>query len=453
MVRGPTTCCATATAVRWPSSRPSASPSIPADAAAQAKAYAEQLKVPYIFLSNGHEVRFWEWQREAFPARSRPSSSRTTWSAAPPRSGARDPLKFPSTAASSSATTRSLHRHPLPRDPPGPAQAAGRDGHRHRQDPHRRRLHQAPVRGQRRHPRAVPGRSHPAGQADRGRLRRAPADYPAYVLRAGRRFQDEKRITITTLQSMVNIYAEYSSGISTWSSATNATAASMASGAACSSTSTASRSASPPRPALPTWKMAARRGDKLFVRDTLRFFEVDKPDLLLQAEGRHPRRLPRAVPDLQGQDGQDRGRRRLRGQPDELDWSAMDATTRAELEQDLRRRQDHRGRPLGLERRFTIPERNRAIVREFRQVLDNGYLDARACCASRCSARPSSSPSPSATPKRWRNCSMQSSPTRSLPEVRYADYVVSGMGADDTMDGMTKIRASRRSRSRRSWCR
>jgi len=37
-------------------------------------------------------------------------------------------------------------------------------------------------------------------------------DYPAYVLRAGRRFQDEERITITTLQSMVNLYAEYSSG-------------------------------------------------------------------------------------------------------------------------------------------------------------------------------------------------------------------------------------------------
>lgn len=37
-------------------------------------------------------------------------------------------------------------------------------------------------------------------------------DYPAYVLRAGRRFQDEKRITITTLQSMINIYGEYSSG-------------------------------------------------------------------------------------------------------------------------------------------------------------------------------------------------------------------------------------------------
>ncbi len=39
----------------------------PGDAAAQAKAYAEQLGVPYAFLSNGNEVLFWEWQREAYP--------------------------------------------------------------------------------------------------------------------------------------------------------------------------------------------------------------------------------------------------------------------------------------------------------------------------------------------------------------------------------------------------
>jgi type I restriction enzyme R subunit len=32
------------------------------------------------------------------------------------------------------------------------------------------------------------------------------------VLRAGRRFQDEKRITITRLQSMVNTYRSYSRG-------------------------------------------------------------------------------------------------------------------------------------------------------------------------------------------------------------------------------------------------
>ena len=39
----------------------------PAEAADQAVAYAKQLKVPYIFLANGEEIRFWEWEREAHP--------------------------------------------------------------------------------------------------------------------------------------------------------------------------------------------------------------------------------------------------------------------------------------------------------------------------------------------------------------------------------------------------
>jgi type I restriction enzyme R subunit len=39
----------------------------PAEAEVQARGYAEQLKVPYIFLANGEEIRFWDWQREAFP--------------------------------------------------------------------------------------------------------------------------------------------------------------------------------------------------------------------------------------------------------------------------------------------------------------------------------------------------------------------------------------------------
>ena len=34
---------------------------------AQAVAYAKQLKVPFVFLANGEEVRVWEWEREAYP--------------------------------------------------------------------------------------------------------------------------------------------------------------------------------------------------------------------------------------------------------------------------------------------------------------------------------------------------------------------------------------------------
>lgn len=39
----------------------------PGDAAGQAREYARQLGVPFVFLSNGSEVQFWEWEKEAFP--------------------------------------------------------------------------------------------------------------------------------------------------------------------------------------------------------------------------------------------------------------------------------------------------------------------------------------------------------------------------------------------------
>ena len=39
----------------------------PGEAAEQAKHYAQQIGVPYVFLANGAEVQFWEWEREAFP--------------------------------------------------------------------------------------------------------------------------------------------------------------------------------------------------------------------------------------------------------------------------------------------------------------------------------------------------------------------------------------------------
>jgi type I restriction enzyme R subunit len=37
----------------------------PVEAERQARQYAEGLDVPYVFLANGEEVWFWEWQREA----------------------------------------------------------------------------------------------------------------------------------------------------------------------------------------------------------------------------------------------------------------------------------------------------------------------------------------------------------------------------------------------------
>ena len=39
----------------------------PGEATAQGKKYAQQLGVPYVFLANGKEILFWEWESEAYP--------------------------------------------------------------------------------------------------------------------------------------------------------------------------------------------------------------------------------------------------------------------------------------------------------------------------------------------------------------------------------------------------
>jgi type I restriction enzyme R subunit len=38
-----------------------------AEGEAQAIGYAKQLKVPFVFLANGEEIRVWEWDKEAYP--------------------------------------------------------------------------------------------------------------------------------------------------------------------------------------------------------------------------------------------------------------------------------------------------------------------------------------------------------------------------------------------------
>ncbi len=113
--------------------------------------------------------------------------------------------------------------------------------------------------------------------------------------------------------------------------------------------------------------------DGMFVRDTLRFFEVDRPTFRYGlreaiAEGYLvPYGIYRALTVKTAAEGGFPVRR------DELDWTAMDESTRAEFEELFAASDTISVDPRALERKFTIPERNRAIVREFREVLENGF--------------------------------------------------------------------------------
>lgn len=416
----------------------------PADAAEQARNYARQLNVPYVFLANGQEIRFWDWQREAYP----------------------HPVKtfFKQDDLERRAATAQVKRDPL--EVPIDARIAGRDYQGECIDAlckemgqGRRKLlvEMATGTGKTRTAAALIKRLFEANAitrvlflVDRIPLAKQTedafaehlTDYPAYVLRAGRRFQDEKLITITTLQSMVNIYGEYSSGYfdlvisdechrsiyGKWSGVLK-----HFDGVQIGLTAT---------PCVANLEnLNADEEDKLFVRDTLRFFEVDKPTFSYKLKDAiHdgylvPYQIYKAQTVKTAAEGG------FDVKKDELDWTAMDAATRVEFEQLFKNSDSITVDPNALERRFTIPERNRAMVREFRQVLENGYLDHKGVLRKPLLGKTiifAVSKRHAATLAELLDTEFADK--KPTPEVRYADYVVSGMGPEDTVDGMTKIK-------------
>ena len=199
-------------------------------------------------------------------------------------------------------------------------------------------------------------------------------DYPCHVLRPGRGFDRAKRITIATLQTMIAEYRELSPGYfdlvitdechrsiyGKWSGVLRHFDSIQLGLTATPCTAEENAVADPE--------------DGLFVRDTLRFFELERPTFrytLRQAiEAGHlvPYRIYKAkTVKTAADDGFSVGR-------DELDWSAMASATKTEFEKLFSESDSITVDPRALERKFTIPERNRAMVREFRDCFGKGFM-------------------------------------------------------------------------------
>jgi type I restriction enzyme R subunit len=418
----------------------------PLGAEKQARDYAVQLGLPFIFLANGKEIWFWDHEREAHPHQVK--------------------TIFAQTDLERRAASRQTQKDLIAVETDG--KIAGRPYQRDcietlcREIVAGRRkmlVEMATGTGKTRTAAALIKRLFEAGivtrvlfLVDRIPLARqtedAFAEYlpdlPAYVKRAGRRFQDEKRITITTLQSMVNDYAAYSSGYfdlvisdechrsiyGKWSGVLK-----HFDGLQIGLTAT---------PCVASPEVLAALDDAedgAFVRDTLRFFELDQPTYrygLKQAiqEGfLVPYRIYHALTVKTAAEG---------GFPvsrTELDWSAMDAATTQELEALFAKGDPITVDPNALERRFTIPERNRAMVREFRDVVANGYT-----AADGVRRFPQDGKTiVFAVTKRHAATLAQMfddafADRKPSAEIRYADFVVSDAGADDTVNAMDKIK-------------
>ena len=275
-------------------------------------------------------------------------------------------------------------------------------------------------------------------------------DYPCHVLRPGRGFDRAKRITIATLQTMIAEYGRLSSGYfdlvitdechrsiyGKWSGALrHFDGIQLGLTATPCTADAAAVAAGAPAPAT------ADPEDGRFVRDTLRFFGVEQPTFRYQlqqaiAEGYLvPYRIYRAMTvKTAARGGFEVGR-------GSLDWSTMDEATRAEFERLFGESDTITVDPQALERKFTIPERNRAIVREFRDVLDHGFT-------GRDEVRRYPSRGKTivfAVTKRHAETlaamfDEHFADRKPRPTTRYADFVVSDVGGGPSPDASTIIK-------------
>ena len=265
---------------------------------------------------------------------------------------------------------------------------------------------------------------------------------PCYrVPRTGRRFQDEKRVTIVTLQTLVNEYDQYSAGYfdlividechrsiyGQWKRALD-----HFDGIKIGLTAT---------PCVMRDAPDIDDEDRTAIRDTLRFFEVARPTysytMAEAIDDGHlvPYEIYRALTArTAATDG-------FTVHRSEIDWNAMDAATRAELELLFAEGNPITVDPSTLERRFTIPERNRAMVREFRDVLENGYTGPnglrRAPDWGKTIVFAVTKRHAETLARMFDDVFADKKPSAS---TRYADFVVSGMGPDDSVDGQAKIK-------------
>ena len=197
---------------------------------------------------------------------------------------------------------------------------------------------------------------------------------PCYrVPRIGRRFQDEKRVTIVTLQTLVNEYENYSSGYFDVIIIDECHRSIYGKWRRALDHFDAIKIGLTATPCVMLDTPDEDEEDSAVIRDTLRFFEVDHPNysytLAEAISDGHlvPYEIYRA---MTARTAATEGFTVARS---EIDWDALDETTRAELEALFAQQDPLTVDPTVLERKFTIPERNRAMVREFRDVLERGY--------------------------------------------------------------------------------
>jgi type I restriction enzyme R subunit len=257
----------------------------------------------------------------------------------------------------------------------------------------------------------------------------------------GVRFRPEKQVTICTLQTMINEFRNYSAGYFDLIVIDECHRSIYGEFRRVLEHFDAVKVGLTATPLVANLPPDADPDDAAFVRDTLRFFELREPTFrytLREAiEGGYL--VPYRIYSAQTVRTAARGGFEVRRE--DIDWDALAPDARAALEEAFGNDPAITVDPAALERSFTIPERNRAIVREFRDVLEKGYTGRdgvrRAPDRGKTIVFAVTKRHAETLARLFDDAFADLKPD---PTTRYADFVVSGVGAEDTPDAPTLIR-------------
>ena len=414
----------------------------PRSADVQTKKYAENFKIPFIFLANGNELYFWEYQKEAYPSKIKTFFSQKELE-----------NKFATYLLRKSILEIPVDKKITDRD--YSLECINKLSNLVEKGVNKHLVEMATGAGKTRLAAAFIKRLFKANRiskvlflCDRLTLSTQAEDtfteflpeYSTYIL-GSKGFKDEKQITISTLQTLIGNYQKLTSGYydlifidechrSIYGKYRNSLDHFHAIKIGLTAT-----------PCKTNENDFSSTEDNLYVRDTLKFFNLKEPSFSYGMERAIKEGYLLPYYTYKARTVKTNFEKGILINQNDIDWEILKEKDQITLKNFFKDKQEEYFPHTWLERKFTIPKRNISLVQEYRNVLDNGFLNKnqeRFYPQEGKTIVFAVTKSHAMTLAKMFDDNFKDKKPR--PEIRYADFVISEMGEDVSEEAKIKIK-------------
>ena len=406
----------------------------------QAREYAKSLKVPFLFLSNGDKNYFWEFDKESYPSKVSTFFSQKELEVRAASYFLRKPIN--SVPIDEKIVERDYSQNCIKILSDQIEKGENKLLVEMATGTGKTRLAVALIKRLFKASRInkvlfICDRTNLVTQAEDAFTEFLP-DYSTYILRSGK-FKHENHVTISTLQTIIGSYDIVNSGYydlividechrSIYGQYRRALDYFHAIKIGLTAT--------------PCISDGVTSEDKLYVRDTLRFFELTKPNFSynMRAAIKEGFLVPyyiyqaRTMRTANIEEG-------ITINKNEIDWTILNEEDRKLINKQFDNKEVATIPHSWLERKLTIPKRNQSIVKEFKEVLNNGFIDKNGIKHYPTEGKTivfAVSQSHAVTLAKMFDQEFRDK--KKSPEIRYADYVVCIQGEDSSAETKGKIK-------------